>query len=104
MGAHLEQAGVHVVYGLLGLKTHAKAALVVRREKDKLRRYVHLSTGNLPPATARLYTDLSLFHRARPDWRRCDRALQLLTATAPRQVELLVARRSVCTSVLAHSP
>ena len=45
----LEQSGVHVVYGLLGLKTHAKALLVVRREKDKLRRYVHLSTGNYNP-------------------------------------------------------
>ena len=57
----LEQAGAHVVYGLLGLKTHAKCMLIVRREKGKLRRYVHLSTGNYNPSTARLYTDLSLF-------------------------------------------
>ncbi len=62
----LEQAGVHVVYGLLGLKTHAKAALIVRREKDKLRRYVHLGTGNYNGQTARLYTDLSLL-TARPE-------------------------------------
>ncbi|MGH7272002.1 MAG: polyphosphate kinase 1, partial [Polyangiaceae bacterium] len=52
----LEQAGAHVVYGLLGLKTHAKCLLIVRREKGKLRRYVHLSTGNYNPTTARLYT------------------------------------------------
>jgi polyphosphate kinase len=57
----LEQAGAHVVYGLLGLKTHAKCLLIVRREKGKLRRYAHLSTGNYNPTTARLYTDLSLF-------------------------------------------
>jgi polyphosphate kinase len=62
----LEQAGVHVVYGIVGLKTHCKAALVVRREGDGIRRYVHLSTGNYNPTTARVYTDLGLFS-ANPD-------------------------------------
>src|SRR6185369_11146940 len=57
----LEQSGVHVVYGLLGLKTHAKCLLIIRREGGGIRRYVHLSTGNYNPTTARLYTDLSLF-------------------------------------------
>ena len=57
----LEAQGVHVVYGLVGLKVHSKVALVVRREADRMRRYVHLGTGNYNPATARLYTDLSLF-------------------------------------------
>ena len=57
----LEGAGIHVVYGLVGLKTHAKIALVVRKEQDGLRRYVHLGTGNYNPTTARVYTDLCLF-------------------------------------------
>ncbi|MDR3610422.1 MAG: polyphosphate kinase 1 [Ignavibacteriaceae bacterium] len=57
----LEKVGVHVVYGLVGLKTHAKMTLVVRKESDGLKRYVHLSTGNYNVATAKLYTDIGLF-------------------------------------------
>jgi polyphosphate kinase len=57
----LESEGVHVVYGLPGLKTHSKTALVVRKEGDGIRRYVHLATGNYNPATAQVYTDLGLF-------------------------------------------
>lgn len=58
--ARLEQVGAHVVYGVVGHKTHAKMALVVRREQGRLRRYVHLGTGNYHPRTARLYEDFGL--------------------------------------------
>lgn len=57
----LENAGVHVVYGVVGLKTHTKTTLVVRSEGDEIRRYVHIGTGNYNPKTSKLYTDLGLF-------------------------------------------
>jgi polyphosphate kinase len=57
----LEEAGVHVVWGLVGYKIHAKMTLIVRRDEDAIRRYVHLSTGNYNPSTARIYTDVGLF-------------------------------------------
>lgn len=62
----LEQAGVHVVYGLVGLKTHTKVVLVVRREDEKIRRYVHIGTGNYNAKTSKMYTDVGLFSCA-PD-------------------------------------
>ena len=57
----LEKAGCHVIYGLVGLKTHSKITLVVRREDDGIRRYVHLGTGNYNDSTAKLYTDMGMF-------------------------------------------
>jgi polyphosphate kinase len=60
LASKLQEAGAHVVYGVVGYKTHCKMALVVRREQGKLRRYVHLGTGNYHPRTARAYTDYGL--------------------------------------------
>jgi polyphosphate kinase len=78
----LEQAGVHVVYGVVGLKTHGKIALVVRREKDEIRRYVHLGTGNYNSSTARLYTDIGLM-TCRPEFGEdATRFFNVLTAFA----------------------
>src|SRR5690606_25684817 len=57
----LQEAGVQVVYGVVGFKTHAKMLLIVRREGRKIRRYAHLSTGNYHPGTARAYTDIGMF-------------------------------------------
>jgi polyphosphate kinase len=63
----LEEAGVHVVYGLVGYKIHAKSTLVVRREGHHIRRYLHLATGNYNPTTAKIYTDIGLF-TCRPEF------------------------------------
>ena len=61
MARRLEEAGCHVIYGILGLKTHSKITMVVRREEDGIRRYLHLGTGNYNDSTAKIYTDLGLF-------------------------------------------
>ncbi|OPZ74884.1 MAG: Polyphosphate kinase [Verrucomicrobia bacterium ADurb.Bin474] len=89
----LEETGVHVVYGLVGLKTHCKCCLVVRREDDGMKRYAHIGTGNYNPKTARLYTDLSYF--TANDAITADVALLFNTLTgfsrAPKFEHLLVA-------------
>ncbi len=98
----LEQSGVQVIYGLLGLKTHAKALLVVRREKDRLRRYVHLSTGNYNPQTARFYADLGLFTANREIGEDVTSLFNLLTgySAPPRWNRLVVAPLGLHEAVL----
>jgi polyphosphate kinase len=76
----LEAVGVQVVYGIVGLKTHAKLLLVTRREQGRLQRYAHLSTGNYNPKTARLYTDIGYFSAARDLTADVDRVFQQLAS------------------------
>ena len=73
----LEEAGVHVVYGSVNLKTHCKLCLVVRKEGERIRRYVHIGTGNYNRATAQVYTDFGLFTCEPAHRRRCVGAVQL---------------------------
>jgi polyphosphate kinase len=89
----LEAQGVHVVYGLLGLKTHCKVALVIRKEDDGLRRYIHLSTGNYNATTARIYTDIGLLTSHKDLGTDASELFNRLTGYAPAAVydRLLVA-------------
>ncbi len=93
----LERAGVHVVYGIVGLKTHCKLALVVRQEEDGLRRYCHVGTGNYNPKTARLYEDFGLLTDDEQVGTDLSRLFNQLSGLAPRSrfKRLLVAPRSV---------
>ena len=93
----LEQAGVHVVYGIVGLKTHCKLSLVVRQEVDGLRRYCHIGTGNYHPRTARYYEDLGLLTANEQVGEDLSRLFNQLSGYAPKSTfkRLLVAPRSV---------
>ena len=93
----LERAGVHVVYGIVGLKTHCKLALVVRQEEEGLRRYCHVGTGNYNPKTARLYEDFGLLTDDEQVGADLSRLFNQLSGLAPRSKfkRLLVAPRSV---------
>jgi len=96
-GQYLERAGVHVTYGLIGLKTHAKVALVIREEEDGLRPYVHIGTGNYNNVTARLYTDIGLFTCRSDIGRDVINLFHFLTGYAPEQSyeKLIVAPRDM---------
>ena len=79
-----EESGVHVVYGVMGLKTHCKLSMLVRRDRDRLRRYVHLGTGNYNHITARFYTDLGLITARSDITADVAKVFDLLTARAPQ--------------------
>ena len=98
----LERAGVHVVYGIVGLKTHCKLSLVVRQEADGLRRYCHVGTGNYNPKTARMYTDLGLLTCDPVVGQDLTRLFNQLSGYAPKSSfhRLLVAPRTVRTGLV----
>jgi len=100
----LEQAGVHVVYGIVGLKTHCKLSLVVRHEQDGLRRYCHVGTGNYNPKTARLYTDHGLLTSDPDVGQDLTRLFNQLSGYAPKSKfhRLLVAPRSLRSGLVEH--
>ena len=100
----LEQAGVHVVYGIVGLKTHCKLSLVVRQEADGLRRYCHVGTGNYNPKTARLYTDLGLLTSSPDVGQDLTRLFNQLSGYAPKAKfhRLVVAPRSIRTGLISR--
>lgn len=91
LASRLQEAGAHVVYGLVGYKTHAKMALVVRREQGKLTRYVHLGTGNYHPGTSRLYTDYGLLSCSQQLGEDVHKIfMQLTSLTAARDLQRLL--------------
>ena len=100
----LERAGVHVVYGIVGLKTHCKLSLVVRKEGDSLRRYCHIGTGNYHPSTARFYEDLGLLTCDPQITEDVSRLFNQLSGYAPKTTyrSLLVAPRSIRSGLIDY--
>ena len=97
----LEESGVHVVYGLLGMKTHCKLSMLVRRDEDRLRRYVHLGTGNYNHTTARLYTDIGLLTAREELTREVAEVFNMLTARSEAPFrQLLVAPTTLMNGML----
>ncbi|MDD3136921.1 MAG: polyphosphate kinase 1, partial [Methanoregula sp.] len=100
----LEHAGVHVIYGVVGLKVHAKLCMVIRREKDGIQRYMHLGTGNYNATTSRIYTDFGIFTCDRDIGHDVANLFNFLTGYARNDNyrKLLVSPATVRTGILAH--